>query len=131
MAEIDEAERQLEDTCFERDEARGELVIAINTIDDLTVQCKFWRQAAEHAVMGWNLLEDKCAATLEALNAIEDNADTVRALLGLEEECAPPLEDLLRELPTVDLGNGKLRVVEDEKPFSFPRMSDAAEKQED
>lgn len=70
-------------------------VIEINAIasreaiEDLNVQCKFWRQAAEHAVKGWNDLEDRVEAAREALVAIEHNADTALELLGIEED-APP-----------------------------------------
>lgn len=38
-------------------------------IEDLNTQCRFWRQAAEHAVEGWNKLEDKHDAALDALKA--------------------------------------------------------------
>ncbi len=102
-------------------------------INELEVQCKFWRQAAENAVNGWNALEDKVAAAGDALDAIVSNVAAARELLDYDEPA--PIDELtsmLQTLPDVDLGDGvKLRVVEDERPISFPRMSDEAEKQED
>lgn len=53
---------------------------------DLTVQCKFWRQAAEHAVTGWNQLEDKYEGTVDIVrNLFEGNKEeSARARQQLE-----------------------------------------------
>lgn len=69
-------------------------------IADLEVQLRFWRQCAEHAVTGWNALEDKVAVALEALGARDE---------------APPaiVEELVNE---IEIGGRVLRVVEDEVP---------------
>ncbi len=107
------------------------IATAAQTIDDLDLQCKFWRQAAEHAVKGWNDLEDRIEAAREVLDTIEGNVDAARELLGGADEWdewAPPdpevvamIDSMMQGLKTdgeIDLGEGvKLRVVEDEVPI--------------
>lgn len=125
-AELEAANRQLDrwrhGCTVESDFVCSNELEAVNAraaIDDLIVQCKFWRQAAEHAVKGWNALEDRVSAGLEALGAIEGNVDAVRELLGSADEWAPPdiIAPLKREMGTFSLdGNTELRVVEEEKP---------------
>lgn len=106
-----------------RSGAETELAAANAAIEDLNVQCKFWRQAAEHAVKGWNALEDKVEAAKEALDAIEHNTDAVRELLGSSDEWAPPdivaaVDHALSPYASYELEPGvKLRVVEDETPI--------------
>jgi chromosome segregation ATPase len=39
-------------------------------VDDLNVQCRFWRQCAEHAVTGWNKLEDEHEAMKDTLREL-------------------------------------------------------------
>lgn len=95
-------------------------------VDDLNVQCKFWRQAAEHAVKGWNALEDRVSAGLDALDAIEGNVDAVRELLGGAEERAPPdivkaVDDALAPQQPSEPGTMEFRVVEDESPLPWCR----------
>lgn len=100
-----------------------EMEAAEAAIDDLNVQCKFWRQAAEHAVKGWNALEDKVEAAKEALDAIEGNLDAARELLGGLDERAPPdiaaaVDKALEPYASYELEPGrKLRIVEDETPI--------------
>lgn len=56
---IDELARELKitrDRCSDYKQAQ----------EDLNVQVRFWRQAAEHAVLGWNALEDKYEALQNA-----------------------------------------------------------------
>jgi len=97
LERLEDAERRLE-KCVE------ELLEAHRAIDDLNVQCKFWRQAAEHAVNGWNKLEDAHEALLEKLSALCSDD---------REEWAPPMPSE----QTVDVGFGKMRIVEDETPL--------------
>jgi hypothetical protein len=61
--EILELRRQLEDreACIHASE---------RAIDDLNVQCRFWRQCAEHAVAGWNKLEDEHEAMKDTLREL-------------------------------------------------------------
>jgi hypothetical protein len=44
-------------------------------LEDLKVQCRFWRQAAEHAVDGWNKLEDEHELLKETLRALAREDD--------------------------------------------------------
>lgn len=90
------------------DGAAAEIRALRAAVDDLNVQCKFWRQAAEHAVNGWNKLEDEHEALLEKLSALaSDNRD----------EWAPPVLHGENQDVVVDVGFGKMRLVEDETPL--------------
>ncbi len=71
--------------------AESVLAASKQTIDDLTVQCKFWRQAAEHAVDGWNKLEDEHETLLESIRAIDTVIDKI---VDDRAEWAPPREAL-------------------------------------
>lgn len=100
-------------------------------LHDANVQAAFWRRAAEQAVAGWDALEDKIDEAIQILKAATEQAlpgdeackeiDRALALLVERSPLEPPTADLehaLRELPEVDLGDGrKLRVVEDETPL--------------
>lgn len=90
---------------LKREIQRLELVVKHGdaAIDDLNVQCKFWRQAAEHAVTGWNRLEDEH----ELLK------DTLRALVA--EPAAPVLHSEHTDT-VIDIGFGPMRLLEDETP---------------
>lgn len=88
---------------------------AMKAVDDLNVQCRFWRQAAEHAVNGWNLLEDKVQATLEVTNAIESNAKALRELLVEIDPLEPP--DLAQGSHPIGSANTTLKLVDDETPI--------------
>lgn len=70
------------------------------SISDLNVQCKFWRQCAEHAVTGWNKLEDEHELLKETLRALV--RDDEPAYLDAAQSCE------------VDIGLGPMRLVEDE-----------------
>ncbi len=88
-----------------------------NLIEELDVQCKFWRQAAEHAVKGWNALEDKVEASREVLRAIEHNVDAAHELLGSTDEWAPPESVVVNE-STITMSDGTvLHAIEDEVAF--------------
>lgn len=63
------------------EDAERRLLEACNEINDLNVQCKFWRQAAEHAVDGWNKLEDEYEGLLEKIDTLASDA---------RDEWAPP-----------------------------------------
>lgn len=93
---------------------------------DLNTQCAFWRRAAKDAVEGWCALEDKIDTVVQKLQAVavyaaQSEVAEVLALLVEADPLEPPtleLEHALRELPEVDLGDGrKLRVVEEETPI--------------
>jgi chromosome segregation ATPase len=90
-----------------------EIIALKQQLEEQQTVAKFWRQAAEHAIEGWNDLEERYEAKLEKLRDIE-------AMLSLtigddRPEWAPPITDLSPQ--TVDLGDGiKLTVVEDETP---------------
>lgn len=105
--------------CDEIERLEAELEAASKAIDDLNVQCKFWRQAAEHAVNGWNALEDKVEAAREILDALEGNAFEARTLLGSSEEWAPPE---LSPYASYEVGGVKLRVVEEESPLECCKL---------
>ena len=95
---------------------------ALQAIDDLNVQCKFWRQAAEHAVNGWNALEDKVEAAKEAIDAIEGNLDAARELLGGSDEWAPPvpvppMQCAISVAKEREVNGWPLRIVEEETPI--------------
>ena len=93
-------------------------------IDALDVQCKFWRQAAEHAVTGWNALEDRVEAAKEALGALEGNIDAVHELLGSSDEWAPPVPVPPMQCAKEPEVNGwPLRIVEDETPLECNRCT--------
>lgn len=72
-------------------------------IDDLNVQCKFWRQAAEHAVTGWDRLEEQH----EELVA--------RVLTLLQSEPGDVDGEAWRKLEA--FVSPQFRIVEDEKPL--------------
>lgn len=94
------------------EEACEEIIALRRAVDDLNVQCRFWRQAAEHAVKGWNALEDKYEMLLESAR----NAET--CLANTLAYVAPPVEDQpAEECGTADLGFGPRRIVETEKPI--------------
>jgi hypothetical protein len=117
---VDYLEMQLEDARRDLNVRNDEYETALNAIEDLNVQCKFWRQAAEHAVKGWNALEDRVEAAKEALRAIEHNTDAVRELLGGAEEWAPP-PDIVSKIDFASITKdpsspGFPRLVEDETP---------------
>lgn len=78
----------------ELSQAKSVIEEGIQTIGDLTVQLKFWRQAAEHAIAGWNALEDRVEAAKEAIRALEGNAGAALELLGGTEEAPPELKDV-------------------------------------
>ena len=65
------------------DDLRQELSASLQEIDDLKVQVRFWRRAAEHAVNGWNTLEDKVEAALQILGANECNSPPGEGSLGV------------------------------------------------
>jgi DNA repair exonuclease SbcCD ATPase subunit len=102
----------IEEACTEIVALREEIVALKRQLEEQQVIAKFWRQAAEHAVAGWNDLEDRYEDKLEKLRNIE-------AMLSLtigddREEWAPPITD---DPQTIDLGDGvKLTVIEDETP---------------
>ena len=130
---VDHLEHKLEEACEEIIYLRGEVAtlareydgakaacesLAIyiraqgRANDDLDLQIKFWRQACEHAVTGWNKLEDKYESIIESAR----NAETCLAntLAYLE----PVVEDQpAEECTSADLGFGPLRVVEEETPL--------------
>lgn len=60
--------------------------------DALKTECKFWRQAAEHALTLMNALEDRVEAAKEAIRALEGNAGAALELLGGTEEAPPELK---------------------------------------
>ena len=125
MAEVDDLESRCDrlehDLCTAQhacedlehcvEQRHDELTTAIAAIEDLNVQCKFWRQAAEHAVKGWNDLEDRVEAAREALVAIEHNADTALELLGMRDDCAPVA-------PSIDFA----AITKDPTSTGFPRL---------
>lgn len=92
-----DAEKKLEDAC-------DEIIALRRRLEELDTVSLFWRQAAEHAVTGWNALEDEhdlLKETLRALAAVEP------APLAVSKEAVEGL---------IDLGDGvKLRVVETER----------------
>jgi hypothetical protein len=49
---------------------KRQLEAATKSCDDLNVQCRFWRQCAEHAVTGWNKLEDEHEAMKDTLREL-------------------------------------------------------------
>ena len=51
-------------------ELEAELEAAKKAIDDLNVQCAFWKQVADHAVNGWNALEDEHDLLKDTLRAL-------------------------------------------------------------
>jgi hypothetical protein len=91
---------------------------------DLEVQCKFWRQAAEHAVNGWNVMQDRFEEAVEAIRRVLDEskydgdtvstalcADLARIVNGAVDEGPPELvEELTDEV--IELTGRKLKVVE-------------------
>lgn len=112
LERLEDAERRLEEACEEINVLNAALEGAKQTNDDLVVQCKFWRQAAEHAVTGWNALEDKYETLLEATRNAEACLANTLAYVAPPDDAAPA------EQSSVDLGDGvKLRLVEDEEPL--------------
>jgi hypothetical protein len=96
---IQEVERKLVEAC-------EEIIALKRQLEEQHTVAVFWRQACEHAIVGWDALEDEH----ELLK------DTLRALVSKEPE---PL-DVPREAVEglIDLGDGvTLRVVEEEKPL--------------
>lgn len=106
-------------------------------LHDARVQAAFWRRAAEQAVTGWDALEDKIDSVVQNLTKLRDGLPKrpmysfIRevldsALTVLVEVCplepdTAVLEHVLRELPEIDLGDGRsLRVVEEETPIKKP-----------
>lgn len=83
---------------LKREVQRLELLVhqGDEAVADLNVQCKFWRQAAEHAVTGWNKLEDEHELLKDTLRALVTEPPTI-----VSPEGAP-----------VDL-----RLVEEESPW--------------
>ena len=128
-AELYEAECRADRLRSDLEDSKHELAVAqesytevcamqLAAIEDLNVQCKFWRQAAEHAVKGWNDLEDRVEAAREALVAIEHNADTALELLGMRDDCAPPAPRIDFAALTKDpASQGFPRLVEIETPI--------------
>lgn len=127
LEKLRSAECELEDLRAERDllrklaDAGGHAFDAIEKMhDDLAVQAKFWRQAAEHAVEGWNRLEEKYETAVQAIrDFFDDSVDSE----SLAERCERILENAPDEGPApctaqleIDLGTGPLCVVEEEKP---------------
>ena len=97
-----------------REQIENLLHAAESACDDLNVQCRFWRQAAEHAVEGWNKLEDKIEHAVQILGGTFDaeapEPAVVSQLGAIFSGEAPP--------STIDLGEGvTLRVVETETPI--------------
>lgn len=103
------------------EQAADEIIALRKRLEELDTIAKFWRQAAEHAIAGWNDLEERYESKLEKLQNIE-------AMLSLvigddRPEYAPPdpLGDprtLELHGETMDLGDGiKLTIVEDETPI--------------
>lgn len=84
------------------------------TIDDLEVQLRFWRQAAEHAVNGWNALEDKHESLLEAARNVIEGTERIGAWQALKS-----LIDEEPALPFVPIKDPALgpHIVEEEKPL--------------
>ena len=105
-------------------ERHDELTAANAAIDDLSVQCKFWRQAAEHAVKGWNDLEDKHEQLLATARGAESLLANTLAFLDPPCESAPAI---VEEIPRIDFaaitkdpastGFPRLHVVEEETPL--------------
>jgi hypothetical protein len=93
---IQEVERKLVEAC-------EEIIVLKRQLEEQHTVAVFWRQAAEHAIVGWDALEDEH----ELLK------DTLRALAAKEPE--PP--EVPRETVDglIDLGDGvTLRIVETE-----------------
>lgn len=77
-------------------ELKRQLEAATKACDDLSVQCRFWRQCAEHAVTGWNKLEDDRAATLDAVRELKRAAAEFG---GLDPEHLETLLKLVDDAP--------------------------------
>jgi hypothetical protein len=124
LERLEDAERRLEEACDEIIEIGRERDRALKAVDELNVQCKFWRQAAEHAVEGWNKLEDKHELVIEAVGTVLEDEATSLSLTSWHA-----LEVLLEELPEVELQprtpqappRAGLRIVETETPRPPPR----------
>lgn len=100
------------------------------SIADLNVIARFWRQAAEHAVTGWNALEDKVDAAIGELQPAYDEAwpedaahgaiaAALTHLVDASPEEPPTMEQLAtsKELPSIVCGDQTLRVIEEETPI--------------
>jgi hypothetical protein len=127
------------------EEAADEIIVLKRQLEEHQTIALFWRQAAEHAVVGWNALEDNheeamrlafaavfrarhwiervqdmCDARAEPCPDDEELEGWLNELLKLRGDAAPPaqLEPRARvEEQLVDLGDGiKLTVIEDETP---------------
>jgi hypothetical protein len=97
-------EQMLQETERKLIEACEEIIALKNANEDLNTVAKFWRQAAEHACVGWNALEDEHEVLKETLRALGANDS--------------PSEPERVEESLVDLGDGlKLTVVETETPY--------------
>lgn len=82
-----------------------EIISLTRMLEEQTTIALFWRQAAEHAVTGWNALEDKHDLLLETLRALT------------KDEASPPTAASSRTEETVDLGFGPCRLLEEETPI--------------
>jgi hypothetical protein len=81
------------------------------TIDDLFVQLRFWRQAAERAVNGWNLLEDRYE---QLVQSSRDAAAQITSTLAHLE----PYADADEDIPLGSEGDeGGYTVIESETIF--------------
>ena len=56
-------------------------------LDDLEVQLRFWRQAAEHAIEGWNKLEDKYDALIEMIGGMLEEWPDLPISMWHDFEC--------------------------------------------
>ncbi len=80
--------------------ACDEIIALTRTIDDLRVQCKFWRQAAEHAVTGWDKLEDEHELLLDTLRAlVHDNTPELPATIAELKQSLPGFTIVETEKP--------------------------------
>lgn len=63
LERLADAEKRLLEAC-------DEINRYASALDDANVQCRFWRRAAEHAVDGWNALEDQHELLVDTLRAL-------------------------------------------------------------
>jgi len=69
-------------------EAVAQLDAASKACNDLDVQARFWRQCAEHAVTGWNALEDEHERVLDVVEEALDDLNTLWLRTSAPEEKA-------------------------------------------
>jgi hypothetical protein len=110
-------EKMLEETEAKLVEACEEIIALKRQLEEQTTIAMFWRQAAEHAVVGWNALDDKYEALLDKVASARNILDE---LVDDREEWAPPPDVAplvpIRERRNFDEGT---TIVEEEKPITM------------